>query len=406
MTKRFQTGHRRGFKKFDLHSERLIGMRQGVPYFLKRFNPPEKETIEKDTYPLLRIRETGEIIPFKINKQKNPHALILGSTRRSGKSTFADILNRHEMYKKDAFSLMFDPKGEYPKLDYRNMDVRRVGLNDPTNPAKLKPSTLTKQSWKVLVDNFAIGRGKKAVMQGVLKAARELDKKGESLSLDNILNYIRRGNIKKIKPDSANMLSVEEFIDEIRELGWFDEDEGIDMKEEIRTNDALVLDVSAPGERVQVSIFAMNLLQQIYKLKEKAKQTGEMPDIWDRRVLVLVDEAGDPSYGLINTENQMECKRVVQRIFTKYAYANIIGLIVTQYPQNIATPVINGCQNLWVGYMAEDRALRKIASMSQYALSEVRLRVTDQQVGEFCWFRQEGIVETEVKLPPDWTPQK
>lgn len=395
------------FVRRELSTERYTGLKDGIPYFIRRFGARKKAITHVFNYPLFMDRDTGEVIMFDIDEHRNPHILDIGSSRRSGKTTLADIVMRYEL-QLGGFGIIFDPKGEYPTLPYPNMRIKRVALQDEENPVLLKPSKLSKDDWTLLVEIYAIGKGDKVIKQVIMKTVRELSKLGIPLSIDNIADYIQSGNIKKIKPDSMDMFNIESFLDEVQETGILDEENGMDLLEIMREYDLLIVDIKSPEINEHIALVAQHIISsQLFKLKvdsdpRNGKYKSQLADVWERRVIVLIDEAGDPENGLINTEHQLACKRSVERIFTKFAYANIIGLIVTQHIQNIATPVINNCSNVWVGTLSEDNAFRKVANMSQMALSTVRMLLNDQEVGDFLLIDKGDYIRARVILPSDW----
>lgn len=345
-------------------------------------------------YHLFYDQITGMPVKWRINHtgaRANPHVLIAGKTRKSGKTTLGNHILYHEL-NRGAFVLVFDPKGEYFGIDPMPVPEERIyraGFGSWDIPPKIKPSTMTYDMWQPLIERYMLGKGYKTTITILMKVAKEIKKKEGIFNFDNALKEIESLSKQKTGISSREWVGInwqmEDFFDTMTELELFDEENGIDMQDLLTNYDAAVFSTKAPEDQTHLSLLITNLLKQLFKLKTDAdtRHGKGDPSFWKRRVWLVVDEGGDPSVGPVNTESKLSCRPVVEQVFGKYAYANIMGMVITQHLQHISTKVIGACQNIFIGRLDEPNAIGKVSQLSGISRGWLEVMFKQFEVGNF-----------------------
>lgn len=383
-------------------------------YWAEKYPPPKKfeEGIARE-YPLF-IEKGQQVVYFSVNStgsKANPHCLIAGKSQESGKTTLTNIILREEMAR-GAFAIVFDPKGEYYQLNMYTMKIKKVSFESWESPLKLKPSMLTLDDWRLIIDKYLSGEGTKAAFHLVRRCALDLKRRNERLDFESLQVRIKEEKGRGFTSGKwDNMIdTIDVFFEDLRDTNLFDEQTGIDIEQLIKDGySSLVLDIAAPDDSLHVSLAAHNIMEQIFKMKTKndpQRNRKYEKLLWEKRIWVVIDEAADPVDGLINQQSKMACRAKFEKIFSKFAYSNIMGMVVTQHLQFISTRVINNCSNIFIGKMVEPNAIAKIANMGVLSATDLQILFNQFKVGNFLDItKTKSLRELKlygVFLPNDW----
>jgi hypothetical protein len=262
--------------------------------------------------------EYGRILKYRMDKRKN-HALFICGESQSGKTTTMLSLCKKELVRGTKI-IYGNIKDERVPLDGDRRDIMKCYIHkdeahyeDVTNIARI----------------FGVEKSKAMPFKSALKM----------LHTKNIdVPTLKRG-----------------LVDQ-----WYDRRRGLKYDTLFDKSNCLILDGRKDPERFGV-IFSNVCRQVLMKRRAGAERY---------RLLIAIDEAGDPSYGVVHRRAPSEIKSSIAGLAMQGAILNVLMVFNTQYPADLQPSVILNCPHrifhaMWYS-TATDRVAKSLGLSPTY----------------------------------------
>lgn len=409
-----------------------------------------KETKEHDPDEFLIFKlltnKGYERLYYRINKNKNHGIMIIGITGGSGKTFLTNCIINGQLSAKDPETpliIVFDFKNEYPHsgFNYDCIKLDNEGIHGEEYQIKLNPKFFSAALWSIFFDKHNV-----RLKSDLDRVVAEMEEQEKIININNLYEYFNE-YVKDVGTNKQEKRRVGRFLEKSFPMDkWIDTDDDgfrkylvdpntkciiLDLNREAKFGEAVghyifhqidelkelakfYVDIyrdfkkNEEGTEEEIKKMARDKFRLSKKVVSKLEKYGinedklhtYMKQVFNRKIVYVIDEAGDKEFGLLRQGVNKNVLRKLSIIATRQRYHNINFILIGQYPTQILPEFRSQCAHKLIGRLEDAAAAKTLADATDTTPTEVLSRMSLLSRGQFFSYIEGD--KKFIEVTPPW----